>query len=76
MKVSECHLWRKAPRPPQLTIGNTPDNDMDSMGEPVSNRGNKLKRKAAFTQQGRLNNTETYKRVRQSQQHYHEEKTS
>jgi hypothetical protein len=33
------------------------------MGEPVTNRGNKLKRKAAFTRQGRLDNAENYKRV-------------
>jgi len=37
--------------------------DIDGMGEPVTNRGNKLKRKAAFTRQGRLDNAENYKRV-------------
>lgn len=46
-----------------LTLFTATDNDVDSMGEPFSNRGNKLKRKAAFTQEGRLNNTENYKRV-------------
>lgn len=56
---------RKASMILLLTCIDLLDNDMDSMGEPVSNRGNKLKRKSAFTQQGRLNNAENYKRVRQ-----------
>ena len=57
------HFAQPALSPQTANASSSTGSDIDGMGEPVTNRGNKLKRKAAFTRQGRLDNAENYKRV-------------